>query len=173
MDSTGKKIKELRLAKKITQKKLGEIIGRSAESVKKYESGEVIPPHNVLRDIARALDVPVFALQTISPEDMAAIKNSISSLNSTFVEAMQELVKSVQTSLEPLQSEEMQERIKATQEMLNHDIAYLLLYKEKAFYNLHQLTQEERQRVLDMLKILFPEYSEGMEDNNESEKEGE
>ena len=43
----GQKIKETRKSKKLTQKALGELIGKSPEADRKYETGERQPPISV------------------------------------------------------------------------------------------------------------------------------
>ncbi|MBE6047324.1 MAG: helix-turn-helix transcriptional regulator [Clostridium sp.] len=68
----GQKIKETRKEKKLTQKALAELIGKSPEAVRKYETGERQPPISVLYDICDALGVPV---SSFIPEDNTALKN--------------------------------------------------------------------------------------------------
>ena len=51
----GNIIKELRLEKGITQSKLGDMIEKTNESIKKYESGYTTIPIDVLSNIAEAL----------------------------------------------------------------------------------------------------------------------
>lgn len=53
----GQAIKIERKKKKLTQKQLGELIGKSGESIKKYESGFTTIPSDVLFQIADALDI--------------------------------------------------------------------------------------------------------------------
>ena len=116
--SIGKRIKKLRLSKKLTQKQLGEKIGRSTESIKKYESGEITPPWSVVERIAEALNVP-----------------------------FNELV--------PDNSQKVRQRF--------FDVGYILKYRKEAYCNGHLLSDEERRRALDMLKLLFPEYQDDEE----------
>lgn len=68
----GQKIKETRKSKKLTQKALGELIGKSPEAVRKYETGERQPPISVLYDICDALGVSV---GSFIPEDNTALEN--------------------------------------------------------------------------------------------------
>lgn len=49
-------IKQLRKQNKITQKQLGEMIGKKERTIQKYESGEIIPPIEVLRDMSQAFN---------------------------------------------------------------------------------------------------------------------
>ena len=53
----GEKIKKLRKEKNLTQKQLGESIGKSEISVRKYESGQTNVPVEVLFKISDILEV--------------------------------------------------------------------------------------------------------------------
>ena len=55
----GEKIKMFRAAKGITQKELGEAIGRTESSIAKYEQGKVEIPISILEQLASALSVDV------------------------------------------------------------------------------------------------------------------
>ncbi len=55
----GKRIKEYRRAKKLTQKQLATAIGKTESSIRKYEKGLVEIPISTIEDIAIALEVPV------------------------------------------------------------------------------------------------------------------
>lgn len=55
----GATIKNERKKRKLTQKQLGELIGKSAESIKKYESGFTDVSISVLEDIASALNLSI------------------------------------------------------------------------------------------------------------------
>ena len=54
----GDNIKKARNNKKITQKQLGKLIGKSDRTIQKYEKGDITPPIAVLDQIAIALGVP-------------------------------------------------------------------------------------------------------------------
>lgn len=53
----GENIYAYRKAKRLTQKQLGEKIGRTESSIQKYEKGDVEIPNSVLQAIADSLDV--------------------------------------------------------------------------------------------------------------------
>lgn len=55
----GKKIKEYRKNKKITQKALGKIIGKSDNTISNYETGIIAPSQDSLFALAEALQVKV------------------------------------------------------------------------------------------------------------------
>lgn len=58
-DYLGAKIKLARKEKKLTQKALGELINKSYEAIRKYETGERQPPLSVLRQLSEVLDIPL------------------------------------------------------------------------------------------------------------------
>lgn len=60
--NTGEKIKSARLAKRISQKKLGDMIGTSQQMIAQYEKGTRNPKIQTLQKIADALDVRLFTL---------------------------------------------------------------------------------------------------------------
>lgn len=58
----GKRIKEIRISKKITQEKLSELTDIGASSISKIESGHFHPTDENLEKIARALNIEVYKL---------------------------------------------------------------------------------------------------------------
>ena len=58
----GNQIKQLRLSRKMNQQELGDAIGVTKTSVSNYETGQRVPPLNVLRNIADCLSVPASEL---------------------------------------------------------------------------------------------------------------
>ena len=56
-EKTGFLIYELRNRKGLTQKELAEKIGRTESSIRKYEAGIVAIPIDVLKEIAKVLDI--------------------------------------------------------------------------------------------------------------------
>lgn len=69
----GKKIKEARLAKGLTQQELGDIIGVQKSAIAKYENGRVINiKRSTMQKIASALNIrPSELLFEKSPEETA------------------------------------------------------------------------------------------------------
>lgn len=53
----GQKIKKIRTKKKITQKELASLIGKSERMIQKYESGNVVPSIDIINNIAKVLEV--------------------------------------------------------------------------------------------------------------------
>lgn len=68
-------IKEKRKELNLTQKELGEKIGKTESSIRKYEKGLINIPNDVLEKLANFLGVSFFRL--ISPEYEKKIKNDI------------------------------------------------------------------------------------------------
>lgn len=62
----GKRIKRFRKGK-MTQKELGDKIGKAESSIRKYEKGSVTVPLGVLQNIAIALDIPPSELMKGGP----------------------------------------------------------------------------------------------------------
>lgn len=60
--SVGENIKKYRNKKGFTQPKLGKIINKSESSIRKYESNDVIPSIEILKEIAKALEVDLTLL---------------------------------------------------------------------------------------------------------------
>jgi len=58
-------IKRYRKTRNLTQKQLGELIGKTESSIQKYEAGKTEIPLNVLERIASALDVEIYDFMTV------------------------------------------------------------------------------------------------------------
>lgn len=71
----GKKIKNARQDKGLTQQELGEIIGVQKSAIAKYESGRVVNiKRSTLQKLAKALDIrPSELIFEESPKDMAEL----------------------------------------------------------------------------------------------------
>jgi len=55
--SLGKRVKEIRLSKKLTQTELANIIGKDHPSINKLENGKVNPSYIFLLEVAEGLEV--------------------------------------------------------------------------------------------------------------------
>lgn len=55
----GEKIKEVRVSKGLTQKEVGERIGKTSSFIGQYENGARLPKYETLKNIAKALDVSI------------------------------------------------------------------------------------------------------------------
>ncbi len=61
-DRVGRRIKKTRMEKGLSRAELGELVGLSADRIQKYENGARKPKSDLLKKIARALDVETIAL---------------------------------------------------------------------------------------------------------------
>lgn len=68
----GHKIKKARKDKGLTQAELGEKIGKSTITIRKYESGDIFPPLATLSEISQSLELPIeyFLLDTEKVTEM-------------------------------------------------------------------------------------------------------
>jgi len=72
-NTTGKRIKDIRVLRGYTQKYLSDKIGIAEGLLQKYEYGERIPKKERLKEIANALDVHVSFLQPFDLTDYSTI----------------------------------------------------------------------------------------------------
>lgn len=111
----GKRIKEERLNKRMTQKELGEKIGVRHNTISSYESGTNAPEQNAIFKIARALDVKVddlFPSRETTNEFERALKMT-DGLNLKDMEFLNKLIEKT-LSLEGQEREKFLESIKFT-----------------------------------------------------------
>ena len=64
--TTGERIKKFRIAKGLTQKELGEMVGLSDDRIRHYELNDRKPKKEVLKKIADSLGVNIGCLMGIS-----------------------------------------------------------------------------------------------------------
>ena len=164
-------IKELRKEKKLTLVELSRLSSVSQPHLSHIENGKRgIPSPETLRKLSVPLGVPYELLlrkaghlddgsmaiqgEFTPPEDtvFATFKvfanSSSDGLNVNGIDFTQEQAIAIVQILE-------RERI-SKKEIKNY------LNQKGIEYNGHQLTEQDRQRILDMLKTLFPEYQEPM-----------
>ena len=55
-------LKNIRQEKKLSQKKLGELIGKKEITIRNYENGKITPPIKVIEEISNKLNVPLYEL---------------------------------------------------------------------------------------------------------------
>ena len=55
-------LKNIRKEKKLSQKALGELIGKKEITIRNYESGKIMPPLKVIENISNKLNVPIYEL---------------------------------------------------------------------------------------------------------------
>ena len=82
--STGKKIKELRKLRKMTQAQLGEASGVVEGAIRNYEREVRTPSEEQLEKIAAALDVPVTALEDYEIDSARAALEALFRMEDAF-----------------------------------------------------------------------------------------
>lgn len=65
-EKVGKSIKEHRIAKKMTQKKLGEMLGKSESTVRMWELGKSTPPADIIGKLSHELDMNYYQLMQMA-----------------------------------------------------------------------------------------------------------
>lgn len=92
--SIGELLKKSRKNTKITQKQLGELIGKSERTIQNYEGNKVVPPLDVLKNISSILNISLESIfkeinySNIDMYDTNTLKNTLN-------EALQEQVNSL------------------------------------------------------------------------------
>lgn len=70
----GSKLRELRVAKRLTQESLADAIGKTVEHISLVERGKRSPSFEILLDLAQALDVsPSVLLSGITPHSSLVV----------------------------------------------------------------------------------------------------
>lgn len=82
--TSGQKIKELRQARKLTQKGLGIMSGLSEPAIRNYELGNRTPSPQQLEKIAAALNVSVYAISEPKIEDCDGVLNTLFQLEKMY-----------------------------------------------------------------------------------------
>ncbi len=152
--SFGERIKKLRLEKNLTQEELSKKANISRVAIGNYERNDRIPNIAILQRIANALDVDVNDLIS-TQQDAIDLFYEPTTIPVVFEVPNQENIKDSNgvVSTRVLTQKEIYQRFL--------DVGYIMRNKDKeAYYNGHLLSDEERRRALDMLKLLFPEYQE-------------
>lgn len=89
----GENIKQNRIKKGYTQQKLANEINKSLSTVKKYESGETLPPIDILKKISEALDISINSLiEFMGPEEGTFYNKSFERSVFSNIDSIYELV---------------------------------------------------------------------------------
>ena len=134
----GENIRKVRLEKKLSQQKLGTLLGVSQAMIAQYETGKRIPKIETLDRIAEALNVPRNDLLTdTSPSEKGAVLKV----------GIKELVKNFHIEVDELKAN----TIEATEEILAQRSKYISLYdalngngQKKAIERVEELTEIPR-----------------------------
>ena len=80
----GRKIRELRDARDLSQQRFGQKIGLSGKTISAYETGKCIPPLRVLEEISKVYEVPILHMETKRRKELTAriqyLRNSLTEL---------------------------------------------------------------------------------------------
>lgn len=146
----GKKIKQLRKEKGVTQKQLAERTGIATITIQQYEANKYKPKIEKLRQIAIALDVPLWTLLGLN-------------LGSAL-----DLAKSIDSAYDS-PDEVPDEKKQLIQEML-YDYEFYAINEQMLSF-LDELNWDGKQKALEQVALLskIPEYRHDAEDLDESE----
>lgn len=92
---TGKKIRQYRLEKGLTQKELGDKCGIADSAIRRYESGKITPKNEILYRIAVALDVSILNLMDVFPEweKLAELQGEVQKESTEYLQRLLDVVK--------------------------------------------------------------------------------
>lgn len=159
----GQYLRDLRKQQKKTLKELGKEVDLSQPYLSQIENGERgIPSPDVLQKLSEPLGVP----HSILMLKAGHLRNGGLLVNGEFIENPDEaLLKMIRSASDgvvvngaTLSAKEAEKFLIKSIEERNREITFYL-QKTDLFYNGHLLTNQDRQRILDMLKALFPEYA--------------
>lgn len=163
----GKYLRGLREKANLTMRKLDALSGVSHSYISQIERGERgIPSPEILRKLAEPLGVsyPLLLKEAGYLEDGSMVINGeltpaedlvTGTLNAfPWLGAKIDGVSFSNEQAKIIESLRKKERAAREPEITKY------LIRSDITYNGHQLTDQDRQRVLDMLKALFPEYKE-------------
>lgn len=114
----GKRIKELRKSKGITQKELAKKLNKSERLIQKYESGDTNPPLPMIHEIANILDIEVSTLlkELVEIEDK---KDFDKSREDKFYEVLKQSESSLLDIIKSINEKDFQQPLN---EMLIHGV---------------------------------------------------
>lgn len=148
----GKYLKEKRIEKSLSTRELAELSGVSQSYISHVESGRKtgVPSPEILNKLWEPLGVTHAELMVkaghVKYEDWFSNVSEDKSL-----EAYSELFWPEMLGF-PSREAYLEVLLDARNELLH------VIKREQTTYNGHQLTDQDRRRILDMLKALFPEY---------------
>ncbi len=112
----GENIKARRKALKMTQKQLGEKCGIADSAVRKYESGKMKPKLEMLKRIAKALDVNPYELADFDTSTELINDNS-EQLRAAYGEEMAEMLEKMASMLTMLTKEGQKKAMERIEEL--------------------------------------------------------
>lgn len=150
MATVGTRLRRFRKNKKLTQGELAKLINKTTRMVQKYESDEVVPPWDVIKNLANILDVDMADLIIYADEAFDSIDNTGYTVKFRLPNHDKEKSPQGITSYKHVS---VAEAIRRT-----YDLRYLLEnQQQEAYFNGRVLTKRERRQVYNILKALFQE----------------
>lgn len=162
----GEFIKEKRENQKLSIREVSRISGVSHPYISQIENGKIDKPSpNILKKLATAFENVTY-IGLLRAAGYSDIANR---------EKLTDIFGAEHDFLEQFERLQVLEQIVDLKVFLELDFLDLLFNPIYPYYNGHLLTEQDRQRILDVLKVLFPEYQEkgnNLKDANNVEKGG-
>ena len=86
------KLKQCRQDSKLTQTQVANALGISDRALRKYETGEISPPLDKIKQLSLLYSVPVAYLVSESDTEIDSIKEWLNTLNKTDLTAISEYI---------------------------------------------------------------------------------
>ncbi|WP_036179694.1 helix-turn-helix domain-containing protein [Ureibacillus massiliensis] len=157
-ESLGALLKKLRKEKELTLNQLSDLTGISQPYLSQLESNKRKPSAVYLHRISDVLDVPYSALIKLSGNPDFIDKYNSHQIKEGFPER-------IVSKIVPIDSDRLEALESATdlKVLLEQDALVIKAEKIKPSFNGHLLTEDEAERALAMLYLLFPQYKEPKE----------
>lgn len=167
-EELGRFIKQLRVKKDLTLTELAEKTGMSQSYLSQVENAKKgIPSPDALKKLSEPLEVPhkilLFAAGYLDEEDLSRTDYETGFFS--FVDIKSEKIYEGTGAFDEKEKRKELQLLKRIErmEIENEDLSYELLHvlggDIPAYYNGHKLEEQDKQRVIDMLALLFPDKS--------------
>ncbi|MFF5993535.1 helix-turn-helix transcriptional regulator [Lysinibacillus sp. KU-BSD001] len=150
MESVGERIKQARKDKGYTLAALGEKVSLTHGYLSNIENGNRQPSPEVLKSLAETLNIPYSELLYDAGYKALAKDVRLSEAVDDFSDEID--IKSYVLAAQAIN------HAKDLHTLLEQKEHILLVENVAPLYKGHTLSQEDRERILKMLEILFPEY---------------
>lgn len=166
---TGKRIKNARKRKGMTQRQLGEACGIDEANIRKYESGRQNPKFETLEKIASALQIPVYelidggfgALDPVLPPNMKGANLDGAKIDKNFLNNMLSLLSFLpRDSTEYSRSKENILSLAKSSGLLVYAQAILQKIEDNTLNGLYFLSSDYTESSKDKLLLAFDRLNE-------------
>lgn len=168
----GDKIRELRKAKKLTQKELGKLIEKAESTVRMWELGKSTPPPETIQKLSKALDVDFLKLMVtagyLDEEDVTTSEGEEKVFEYAFyIQTLDELKRINKLIIEHPQDEELKlQQMQLEARITNHEringlneekinLEEILTNNTSVYLNNKFLSKPEKEKALQILKLAF------------------